>query len=211
METILFDESSVLDDITATALLYHEDTTLKNKLFAGDFSFFQKPVRNTIPSATMSVVEVYNLITSRQYEHQTLMLRTLKDKDTARNYKANYFDYSCFSGIFYKRSESGLIVHSSLLTLDFDHVNDLNGLKHKLIHNYYFDTILAFTSPSGDGLKWIIKIDLTKNTHLSWFIAIADYCRNNYYLEVDKSGKDVSRCCFLPYDPDAYINPQYIK
>ena len=211
METILISKPSILVDNTLPILYNQEGTVVKNKLFAGDFSFFQKPVRNTVPTSTMSVVEVYNLITSHQYEHQTKILRTLTDKDTARNYKANNFDYACFSGIFYKRSEAGLIVHSSLLTLDFDHVNDLQGLKHKLIYNYYFDTILTFTSPSGDGLKWIIKIDLTKNSHLSWFIAIADYCRYNYYLEVDKSGKDVSRCCFLPYDPDAYINPQYIK
>jgi hypothetical protein len=28
---------------------------------------------------------------------------------------------------------------------------------------------------------------------------------------VDKSGKDVSRACFLPHDPEAYINPKNLK
>jgi hypothetical protein len=26
----------------------------------------------------------------------------------------------------------------------------------------------------------------------------------------DKSGSDVSRACFLPYDPDCFINPKYL-
>jgi hypothetical protein len=32
-----------------------------------------------------------------------------------------------------------------------------------------------------------------------------------YQLEVDKSGKDISRACFLPYDSEVFINPKYLQ
>ena len=37
--------------------------------------------------------------------------------------------------------------------------------------------------------------------------AVANYVRATYGIEVDKSGKDISRACFLPFDSKAYINP----
>lgn len=47
-----------------------------------------------------------------------------------------------------------------------------------------------------------------KVSHAEYFNAVANYLRQTYGLEADKSGKDVSRSCFLPYDPEAYINPK---
>lgn len=41
--------------------------------------------------------------------------------------------------------------------------------------------------------------------------AIANYIKEVYKLEVDKSGKDIPRACFLPFDPEAYINPKYLQ
>jgi len=79
-----------------------------------------------------------------------------------------------------------------------------------LLKDEYFETEMLFVSPSGDGLKWIIPIDITEATHQNFFQAIANYIREVYQLEVDKSGKDVSRACFLPHDPEAYINPKYL-
>ena len=66
-----------------------------------------------------------------------------------------------------------------------------------------------FISPSGDGLKWIIPIDLSLATHAENFQAIANYLKHTYNIGVDKSGRDISRSCFLPHDPEAYINPVY--
>jgi hypothetical protein len=67
-----------------------------------------------------------------------------------------------------------------------------------------------FVSPSGDGLKWIIPIDLTKAKQADYFKAIANYVKKTYQLEIDHSGKDISRACFLPQDINAFINPKYL-
>ena len=101
--------------------------------------------------------------------------------------------------------------HSGLLTIDFDHIHNLQQLKNQLLNDEYFETELLFISPSGDGLKWIISIDITESTHQNFFQAIANYIKEVYRLEVDKSGKDISRACFLPHDPEAYINPKYLN
>ena len=74
-------------------------------------------------------------------------------------------------------------------------------LRNKLLSDEYFETEMLFTSPSGDGLKWIIPIDLEEVNHQEYFKAVANYIQSTYGLEVDQSGKDISRACFLPYDP----------
>ncbi len=174
------------------------------------FSYFKAPVSNIYPKNTLSLVEVYELIKSNQYTSITEQLRAFLKKDSARKFKASKFDYATFSGIFEKRNDKALISHSGLLTIDFDHIDNLQQLKNQLLNDEYFETELLFVSPSGDGLKWIIPIDITESTHQNFFNAIANYMKEVYQLEVDKSGKDVSRACFLPHDPEAYINPKYL-
>jgi len=186
------------------------------------FSYFRCPVTNTLPNAEMTIPDVYGAIKSNKYKRQTVELRSILSPlpfgegsgvrlESARKYKAKHFDYVTFSGTFSKRNDSALIQHSGLITLDFDHVLNLQELKVTLLHDRYFETELMFISPSGDGLKWIISIDLKECNHQDWFQAIAAYIKATYQLEVDKCGKDISRACFLPHDPQIYINPNYLK
>lgn len=185
------------------------------------FSYFRCPVTNTQPNAEMTILDVYAAIKSNKYKKQTEELRSLLSPlplgegsgerlESARKYKAANFDYVTFSGLFSKRTDAALIRHSGLITLDFDHVSNLQDLCDLLLRDCYFKTELMFVSPSGDGLKWITSIDLKECNHQDWFKAIAAYMKATYQLEVDKSGKDISRACFLPHDPAVYINPVYL-
>jgi len=175
------------------------------------FSFYRCPVTNTQPNAEMTIPDVYAAIKSNKYKRQTEELRSISEPEAARKCKAKNFDYVTFSGLFSKRNDVALIQHSGLITLDFDHVSNLQEQKETLLQDKYFETELMFVSPSGEGLKWIISIDLKECSHQDWFQAIATYLKTTYQLEVDKSGKDISRACFLPYDPVIYINPNYLK
>ena len=102
-----------------------------------------------------------------------------------------------------------MLQHSNLLTIDFDHLENLQELKAQLLNDEYFETEMLFTSPSGDGLKWIIRIDVSEVTHSEYFTAVANYIKHTYNIEVDQSGKDVSRACFLPYDPTAFLHKRH--
>ncbi|HKM94484.1 MAG TPA: BT4734/BF3469 family protein [Prolixibacteraceae bacterium] len=183
----------------------------KPKIFVPKFSLFRRPITNVLPVKEITLIETYLGIKSKAYKDQTDYLRGLKDKEQMRKVKATQFDYVTFSGTFSKRNDNALLNHSGLLTIDFDHVSNLQHLKNRLLNDEYFETELLFVSPSGDGLKWIIPIDLSEATHLNYFLAVANYIKVAYQLDVDSSGKDVSRACFLPHDPEVYINPKYLN
>ena len=173
------------------------------------FSFFKAPISNTKPHKAVSLLQIYNAIKGDYYKERTQKLRTISDVGQARKFKAANFDYCTFSGTFTTRNDKALIKHSGLLCIDFDHLNNVQTLFNQLLKDDYFDTQLLFRSPSGDGLKWIIPIDTSQTTHGNYFAAVANYILQTYGIEVDKSGRDISRACFLPFDPQAFINPLY--
>lgn len=181
------------------------------KVFCPSFSFFSAPVTNTIPNDTATLLEIYLLLKDDCFNQKTIELRSIQDKKAARKFKAASFDYVTFSGTFSKRSDDALIRHSGLITIDFDHINNIQELREKLLQDEYFETELLFVSPSGDGLKWIIPIDISTATHQEYFRAIASYIKQTYGLDIDQSGKDVSRACFIAHDAEAFINPKYIS
>ena len=172
-------------------------------------SFFKAPVRNVFPSESLRLHQVFALITSNKYKKITEELRAITNVKEARKFKANRFDYVTLSGTFEKRSDKNLLKHSNLLTIDFDHLENLQELRTQLLNDEYFETEMLFISPSGDGLKWIIRIDVSEVTHSEYFTAVANYIKHNYNIEVDQSGKDVSRACFLPYDPTAFLHKRH--
>ena len=172
------------------------------------FTFFKHPITNTHPHKDITLADAYNYISRPYAKDRTEKLRSLSDVKRARNYKAANFDYCTFSGTFGSRSDKALVDHSGYLCIDFDHLADVNATFQMLVEDKCFTTELLFRSPSGDGLKWIIRINTAEISHAEYFNAVANYLRLTYGLEADKSGKDMSRACFLPYDPEAYINPK---
>ena len=120
------------------------------------FSFFRKPIQNIEPIRAVGIVDVYRYIIGHYAQPQTEALRLMLSSSEAKRYKATHFDYCTFSGLFRKRNEKELIMHSGLMCLDFDHVDNIGELKQQLLNHEYFDTELLFVSPSGNGLKWLV-------------------------------------------------------
>lgn len=132
-----------------------------------------KTIQNIETCRAITVVDVYRYLVGHYAKPQTDTLRSLTSSSEAKKYKATHFDYCTFSGLFRKRNEKELIQHSGLMCLDFDHVGNTDRFKEKLLKHDYFDTELMFTSPSGDGVKWIIPIDLKGWEHSRYFKAVA--------------------------------------
>jgi len=175
------------------------------------FSFFKAPISNTKPHKAVSLLQIYNAIKGDYYKERTQKLQAISDVQQARKFKAANFDYCTFSGTFTARSDKALIKHSGLLCIDFDNLQSVEKLRFQLLKDEYFDMQLLFRSPSGNGLKWIISIDTNQTTHGNYFAAVANYILQTYGVEVDKSGRDISRACFLPHDSEAFINPIHLK
>ena len=120
------------------------------------------------------------------------------DKDRASEAKLN-LPAAMFSGTFSKRSSKELTEHSGILCLDFDHLDN----PQKAVDDMRYDPhiIAGFVSPSGTGCKCLIAIPRDSESHREAFLSASSYIKTVYGLEADESGKDVSRLCFLSYDP----------
>lgn len=181
------------------------------KTEAEKFSFFRKPVTSITPVRNITLKDVYTVITRDYYKELTRLLRQISDPKQAREFKAANFDFVTFSGTFSKRNEQSLLTRSGYMVIDFDHLSDVHAVKSQLLKDPYFETELLFISPSGNGLKWVITIDISgKYTHGQYFDAVSNYISATHRQEVDKSGRDISRLCFLSWDPEAYIHPKYL-
>lgn len=173
------------------------------------FSFFASPIQNLNPSAEWSITDAWQYITGTKAMEATRRLRELSGKNERRSFKSTHFDYVTFSGTFSRRGKRHLLKYSGLICLDFDHVLDVEDLFKRLLQDEYFETMLLFRSPSGNGLKWVININTDAARHEEYFQSILCYCRQTYGITPDEQCGDISRACFLPYDPNAYlgINP----
>ena len=111
-----------------------------------------------------------------------------------------------FAGTFTERNSNSLKEHSGLMVIDFDkYPNNKVMMQHLdlLKQNNHF--VLLFISPSGDGIKGVVKVpnDLTKQTHPKFFKEFQNIFQYDYF---DMQNSNVDRVCFESYDPNIYIN-----
>jgi hypothetical protein len=129
-------------------------------------------------------------------------IRSVQDKKERNKHKANLKSV-CFSGEFSRREAKNIIKHSGFACLDFDNVGtiqDANGLRDSLMDNEYIYS--AFVSPSGDGVKAIVKVPKDIPNYKKYYEAICE----TFDSKLDTSTKDISRVCYESYDPDLFIN-----
>ena len=130
-------------------------------------------------------------------------IRQTKDK-IERNDLKKRLPAICFSGIFQKRKDTSIEEHSGIICLDFDGYEKKKILlehKERLSKDQYVYSV--FISPSGNGLKALIKIPADINNHVNYFNSLEKYFDSKYF---DKTSKNISRVCYESYDPLIHIN-----
>jgi hypothetical protein len=166
------------------------------------FSFFPGGILNTSKPQDVTLEFALDYIrTGKEYD-LIRQVRAEADADRKSALKKG-LSYFTFSGTFAKREAKSLMQHSGIICLDFDHVTDIAAVRIQVQSDPYI--LALFVSPSGDGLKLLLPIEGSK--HKEAFLALQDYFMDTYKLEVDKSGKDVSRACFVSYDDNLFFNP----
>ena len=177
-------------------------------------SFFEKPITNKKPQRTVTLLQVYQAIRGHYYKDVISQLRALTDKEAQRRFKGKNLDFIVPSGIFSYDDDKSLVCHSGILCMDLDDVENPERLKQQLIDDKNFTTLLLFDSPCGRGLKWFIAIDLGVCDHKTWFAGVRNYLMATYGLsgkQADMACSNLSRACFMSYDPDAYINEELLE
>jgi DNA-binding transcriptional MerR regulator len=130
-------------------------------------------------------------------------IRTTKDK-SERNELKKLLPAICFSGTFTKRKDSAIVEHSGIICLDFDGYEKKKLLlEHKENLTKDPHTYCVFISPSGNGLKVLVKIPALSDNHTKYFNSLQKYYESPYF---DKMCKNVSRVCYESYDPLIYVN-----
>ena len=142
---------------------------------------------------------VLKLIKEGKYKNRIHQLRNTPEKADRDRIKQSLVSI-CFCGTFKERFDNQMIQHSGLAILDFDHIEKLQELKDEICKDPY--TFAAFISPSGDGLKVLVKIPPEKENHAEYYVGLM-----NKYPSLDSTSRNLSRVCFMSYDPELYHNP----
>lgn len=128
------------------------------------------------------------------------------DEKTERNELKKLLAAICFSGKFSKRSDDAISEHSGYICLDFDgYDSDKEMLKHKKAIAKEDAVFSVFVSPSGNGLKAIVRIPKDIDNHTRYFDALKEHFNSPYF---DKTSRNISRVCYESYDPEIHINTE---
>ncbi len=179
---------------------------------------FGKNVRNNAEPMTKLPVEMlYRALRNPKPETVTLIrnlrqLRQLnKDRYSAQKSQLPFFVCGMFNPPFRKGDN---FAYTKYFLIDIDKISDkqlsLPGLRARLQADSR--VMLAFVSPSGDGLKLMLRMAepcYDKGLYSLFYKAFAQAFAVQYGLEqvLDTVTSDVARACFVSHDPDAYYNP----
>jgi tetratricopeptide (TPR) repeat protein len=118
-------------------------------------------------------------------------------------------------GIFdppYRRIEN--FGYTDCFIVDIDHIAekelDINSLRARLVADSR--TALCFVSPGQDGLKIMFRLSercSDAGRYSLFYKTFIQALSRQYSFEqvVDKTTSDVSRACFMSYDPEIFFNP----
>jgi hypothetical protein len=156
-----------------------------------------------------SIPEILQEIKTGKYRHGIVYLRKSLSENKMEAYDKAKKSLPAFtpSGKFVGgRKLEFLTEYSNCIILDIDKLSaaDLKNASH--LANQSEFTYASFISPSGNGLKILVKIDTTKTEHKETFLKVQAHYESILKLEIDKSGKDVTRLCFYSYDENLYLN-----
>lgn len=107
-------------------------------------------------------------------------------------------------------AKSNLVKYNNLLILDVDKLSDDEIKRIKGCFNNDDYVFSYWTSPSGQGMKGLIYLsypidiflDDISRYHTFAFRQVRDYFLQTHNIELDNSGSDTSRLCFVTVDED---------
>jgi len=152
-------------------------------------------------------------------KNQERQIEKKKEKDELKGNLPGFV----VAGEFTSRNNKSCLQYHARIIVDIDHYEEFEKLKHKVKNDN--TVLMAFVSPSGDGLKIVHKLDdpeIEKDElidfHKQAFQNLEKQYLKRYKVQIDKGGSDISRLCFISSDPSIYYNPdaksysfQYVK
>lgn len=171
-------------------------------------------------SKELTISEVLNEIKSNKYKDQISRLRELiqaDKKEDYNSYKKNLPAVTFCATFDINRKRENLKNYNSIIVLDIDKLDskDLENINSQFKEDPY---VFSFwKSPSNEGIKGLVclnlnfKIEITSidKIHKDSFDKVSSYFKDKYNIELDKSGSDTSRLCFVSFDHDIEIKEEF--
>lgn len=176
---------------------------INKKMYVGFYRDFVKRIQN------ITLNEIFEEIKTGIYKDDVESLRGAKqmgNDDKANRIKNKLLGFTTSGTFGAPRSKDTIESYSQTICLDFDYVPEaeLDKLK-QLVNNCHF-TLASFISPSGQGLKVFTLVDSNADAHTDVYIQVANYYKDLTGYENDAKCKDVTRLCFVSYDPELFYN-----
>lgn len=161
------------------------------------------------PVEDVSLIILSNWIASDKYKAQVTEIRELIAQGKTEEAQALKQQLPAFtpSATFKeKRLLPNMEQYSGFVHLDFDKLNneELDAAFQIIAAIPY--TFLCFISPSGNGLKVFIEVNTGAEHHDTAYLQVMQYYQNATGLKADEKCKDITRLCFISYDPQLYKN-----
>lgn len=168
---------------------------------------------------SITLFEALNSIRTNTYAKQISNIRRLLRNNDIQSYRAKkkqlpaYIFTGIASGNRYKFDISG---YTSLIVVDIDKLETIELIKSQLKSDRH--VISVWTSPSGNGLKALFNVEYANplNDEEIWvlheycaFPQIENYLSTNYGIQVDRTGADITRLCFVSSDSDIHLKREF--
>lgn len=167
------------------------------------FSGFVKPIEN------LPLQEILRQIKSEKYKPLVEELRLYLQKgdsvsaDLVKKQLPAFTPSATYEG---GRKKELLKNYSGFIHLDFDKMSPdrLDQAIQKLSKDPY--TYAFFISPSGNGIKVFVKVNTSAVHHEFAYAQLSAYFEKLITYDSDKQCKDITRLCFVSFDPELYLN-----
>jgi len=165
---------------------------------------------NSVKGLQFKKVEVQKVLQQIQKGHWKKQINDMRyhvkngNENEAEEIKSNLPCMTISATFKERRKKDYLESYTGLLHLDYDKLENAEEVKTNLISIPY--TYSAFISPSGNGVKVLVKSDNAMSSHEVAFNSLREYYDKIVSVESDSSVKDITRLCFMSYDPDLYLN-----
>lgn len=172
----------------------------------------------------IAITEIITDIRAGKYKKEIEVIRQLiRDgkKEAAQQKKKQLLAFTVSGKFEGGRRLKNLGAYRPFIILDIDQLPDEGTVKNlQKKANVIPYTFSSFISPSGLGLKIIVQIRSSQDLHATAYEQVANYYQDQLVVAIDRSGKDITRLCYVSYDPQAYlstnaevfpVNPNYAE
>ena len=165
----------------------------------------------------ISIQQVLNIIKKEEYKNVIGKLRNELEKGNIEYYNSNKkrLPAVTFSGTFKKKRTLDYIQsYNPIVVIDIDKLDneELDRVYDVLAKEPY---VLSFwKSPSNKGFKGIVPLNYNTDSqdsnliHKSAFEKLSEYFKKEHNIELDKSGSDITRLCFISSDKELVLKEE---